>query len=510
MKKTTFVLAAVLAVEALMSGCAKTEKVSDEEKKLTLWTPLHTTVSYSYRNLGETPLMQEMEKRLGIKLEFEHPTQGQEKEQFNLLLASGDLPDIFYFILGYKFKGGEKRAIEEGMLKPLDDYINKEKAPNITKYIEEYPEIEKSMKLDDGTYFGFPFIRTDEFTKTSKGLIVRKDWLDKVGLPIPETVDEWETALTAFKNEIGATAPYTQLGTNEFALAYDSPRGYFYDVDENKVNYGPLKPGYKDFVARMRKWYELGLLDNEYATQNANIADAKITSGECGVISAGAASGINKYSNAMSDIEGVKWAGAPYPVLKKGEKVKYGQKGDTAMVAHYITGACKDIDIALKFLDYGYGEEGHMLYSFGIEGESYNMVDGYPKFTEMITDNPDVPMNNQLSKYCMSAYGGPFNQDPRYFEQYLKLDEQKQAIQMWMNAENSDTLPTLSFTTAESEAIETALADISSYWTECEYKMVMGQKDMSEYDSCIEKLRELGIEKVLKVYNDAYTRMMNR
>ena len=86
---------------------------------------------------------------------------------------------------------------------------------------------------------------------------------------------------------------------------------------------------------------------------------------------------------------------------------------------------------AAKFLDYGYSEEGHMLYNFGIEGVSYEMVDGYPKYTELITNNPDnLTMQHAMGRYMASAYGGPFIQDKRYYEQYLPYEEQKEAVSL--------------------------------------------------------------------------------
>lgn len=139
------------------------------------------------------------------------------------------------------------------------------------------------------------------------------------------------------------------------------------------------------------------------------------------------------------------------------------------------------------------------------------MIDGYPTYTEDITDNKEnIPMSNQLAKYVMSVYGGPFVQDKRYFEQYLKRDEQKEAIQRWSEVENSNLLPSLILTAEEGEAIATPLADILSFWTEAEYKLIMGKMDMSEYDACVAKLSEMGIEKVLKIYNDAYARRMSK
>ena len=510
MKKRVIFLAAIVFATSVLGGCGKKEETSASGDKLSVWMKLLPVVSYSYKNFGETPIAAELEKRTNTELEFIHPTQGQEKEQFNLMIASKELPDIIY-AMPNDFKGGVTQAVEEGIILGLNDYINEEKAPNLTKLIKEDEQVDKSIKLDDGTYCGFPSGAKDRYLLTFKGLIVRQDWLDKLNLPLPETVDEWEQALIGFKNELGAEAPYTILGTNEFAGAYDVSRSFFYDVDKKEITYGPLKPEYKEFVARMKKWYDMGLLDREFATQSQTMADAKITGGQSGVISAGAASGINKYAVAMSDIEGVKWAGAQYPVLVKGEKPKYGQLNEKSHPGQFITTACKNIEAAVRFLDYGYSEAGHMLYNFGIEGESYEMIDGYPKYTEDITDNAEgIPMNNQLAKYAMSVYGGPFLQDKRYYEQYLKRDEQKAAISLWEQVENSYDLPNLILTAEEGNAIATPLTDITSSWTESEYKLIMGKIDMSEYDACVQKLYDMGIEKVLKVYNDAYVRKINK
>ncbi|MBP3360075.1 MAG: extracellular solute-binding protein [Clostridia bacterium] len=507
-KRTITALVVLSSVAALGTGCQKSgdRAASGERTKLSFWMQLFSQVSYSCTNFGETEIAKELQNRLNMDIEFVHPTQGQENEQFNLMIASQELTDIL-FTPATRFKGGVTQAMDDGVIIDLSDYLNDKKAPNITRLMKEDKDIDTAIKLDDGRYCGFPAVASERELRTFKGLIVRKDWLDKLGLPIPETIDEWETTLKAFKNDIGAEIPYTFLGSNEFASAFGVARNYYYDVDKKKITFGGLEPGYKDFLTTMNKWYSEGLLDSEFATQNQTIADAKVTSGQTGVISAAAASGINKYSVAMADVEGLKWAGAPYPVLRKGETPKYGQISEKANPQLFITSACKDVDSAVRFLDYGFGEEGHMLYNFGIEGKSYTMENGYPKYTEDMTDNKEgIPMSNQLAKYVMSIYGGPFNQDTRYFEQYLKRDEQKEAIKSWSTIQNSDTLPTLLLTNEEGEKIATILTDISKYWNETEFKLIMGKIDMSEYDACIAKLHEIGIDTVLDVYNNAYER----
>ena len=103
------------------------------------------------------------------------------------------------------------------------------------------------------------------------------------------------------------------------------------------------------------------------------------------------------------------------------------------------------MDSAIKFLDYGYSDEGRMLYNFGIEGVSYKMENGYPKYTDLILNNPEnKSMTVALSNYARSYDAGPFIQDVRYMEQYAALDEQKRALKTWSNTDAYEhTLPNL-------------------------------------------------------------------
>lgn len=60
----------------------------------------------------------------------------------------------------------------------------------------------------------------------------------------------------------------------------------------------------------------------------------------------------------------------------------------------------------MKFLDYGYTDEGRIFFNFGIEGESYEMINGYPTYTEMITHDPNgLSMQATLSHYCRASNG---------------------------------------------------------------------------------------------------------
>ena len=113
----------------------------------------------------------------------------------------------------------------------------------------------------------------------------------------------------------------------------------------------------------------------------------------------------------------------------------YGNSGPSAA----ISTACKNVEAAARLLDFSYGEEGHMLVNFGIEGVSYEMVNGNPEYTEVITDNPDgLSMTNAMSIYMRCHTNGAFIQDPRYIEQYYRLPSSRKLLEcghkpIWVN-----------------------------------------------------------------------------
>ena len=106
------------------------------------------------------------------------------------------------------FPGGPEKAIGDGYILKLNDLIDQH-APNLKKFLQENPDIDKMVKTDNGSYYAFPFIRGDEYLRVFQGPIIRKDWLDELGLPVPETIDDWTAMLRAFKEKKGAAAPFS-------------------------------------------------------------------------------------------------------------------------------------------------------------------------------------------------------------------------------------------------------------------------------------------------------------
>ena len=520
--KVVAFLTAMVLVTVMLAGCGtstETERLYDDQ--LTYWVDLNSNITMTASGMGDIPFAKELQDRLSIDIDFLHPPSGQGsgEEKFNIMMAMGELPDIIEYRWATGYLGGPGKAIADGKLLDLSEYLDK--MPNFKNYVENVAseEVLKLIKTDEGQIFGVPFVRGDESLQVSAGLIIRQDWLDELGLDVPETLDDWEVMLRAFKDEKGATAPLTMqawvLNWGLFAGAYGVTQvdsGY---IENGTVKYGAVQPGFKSALERLNKWYDEGLLDNDMAALNGQIIETNILTGVSGVMVGSIGSGIGKLTTAAR-AEGdmtFKLAAAPVPVLNKGDKPQFG---------HYnlpvpedfcvITKDSKNIDAALRLLDYGFSEEGHMLYNFGIENESYTMVGGYPTYTEYITENPDgLSMTAAMARYMRSYSTGPFVQDVRYMEQYGALPEQKDALKVWSNTDAYKyAMPYLYIDSENASQLARVQNSIRTYEDEFTVKFIMGVEPIDNFDNFVSEINKRGLSDFLRIKQEAYDRYMQR
>lgn len=487
---------------------------------LTYWMDLNSNVAANYSNMGETPFGKKLQENTGIQIEFQHPAVGQATEQFNLLLADTTLPDLIeYNWLGYS--GGPEKAIQDAVIIPLNDVID-QYCPNLKAYLEANPEIDRMIKTDDGTYYCFPFIRGSDKLVTSTGAMIRGDWLEELGLEVPTTIDDWHDVLTAFKEKKGAAAPFTYWYANEsltdnnpFAYAYGAPRG-LYLAEDGTIHYGAVEDGYKEYLMTMNQWMSEGLIDVDLATLTNDQVAAKITNGSSGASFGWCGSGMGNWTTAgQATNENYMLVPAPYPTLQKGEIPEFGQKDNNYVKggAVAITTSCEDVELAARLLDYGYSEEGTMLYNFGIEGESYTLdADGNANYTDLILNNPDgLSITHAMGGYMRANYNGPFVQNERYAEQYYQFDSQKDAMDVWSNTNMKDHLiPPITPTVEESKEQAQYLTEINTYRNEMTLKFILGNASFDEWDEYVETIQGMNLDRVLEIQNAALERYHSR
>lgn len=403
----------------------------------------------------------------------------------------------------------------------LNDLID-EHAPNLKKFLQENPDIDKMVKTDSGSYYAFPFIRGDEYLRVFQGPIIRQDWLDELGLPVPETIEDWTTTLTAFKEKKGASASFgvvskprffNESGNGAFLGAFGVTRGFY--LEDGSVKFGPAENGFKEYLSLFRQWYKDGLLDKNIATADTKSLDGNIASGATGASVGNAGGGIGKWQPLVeSNDKDAVLVGAPYPVLNKGDKPKFGQKhkayASEGTVA--ITTAAKDPVLAVKMLDYGYSEEGRMFFNFGMEGVSYNLADGYPKYTDLLLANPDKLAPAQaISLYTRGSYNGPFIQDKRYAEQFFALQTQRDAVVTWQNTDaDKYSLPPITPTPEESTEYAKIMNDINTLVDEMTLKIILGAEPVDQFESYISKMNSLHLDRAIEIQAAALDRYNKR
>lgn len=483
---------------------------------LTYWMPMNLDASKVMKSYNESIVFQQMEKLTNVKIQFIHPAIGQESEQFNLMIASGSCPDMIMTGVSNYVGGGEK-ALQDGVFLKLNDLAAKY-MPNYTKLRNDNPEAKKETVTDSGDMVAvYPLMKQENLCWA--GPSIRKDWLDETGMPVPQTLSDWDALLKAIKAKHPDSTPilFAKEGAPSFRVdgvdTYDTflsayGVGPSFYVDNGKVAYGPMQSGFKTYLQMMNGWYKAGLLDKDFPARDDSGITNLITSGKAAVY-VGSVDSANQYFSAAK----LAYVTAPYPTLKKGDKIEFRAKDWTATPtgsAVSISAQCKHPEVALAWLDYAYSEKGSMLYNFGVEGQTYTMQNGSPMFTDTVLHNSDV--NATAAQYKFKFFVGPQLRWGAYsnastITNPTVMEEKKE----WTtNTGYGLMLPPTTMTSDEGKKYANIMNSIDTYRTEMTIKFIMGFEPLDKFDQYVAQLKTLKIDDALALQQAAYDRFEKR
>ena len=524
-KPAVLLCVSILCISLCFAGCSGKQAVSDGDiNTFTYWTSLPAVLATLVQSFGEVEMYKYLEEKTGIHIDFIHPAAGQEGEQFNLLLASRDFPDMIEHAW-VNYSGGAQKAIDDGVIIALDEYIDN--APNYKATMTDKYELSeiyrRNSTTDSGQYFGFTALNTGNF-RIFGGPCVRRDLLAKYNLEMPVTIDDWTNVLTTFKNN-GISTPITgsignvsNSGDLPFAGAFGVAGRWYLEGDT--VKYGPMEDGFKDYLALMNKWYTEGLMDRDIATNQQTLIDSKIVNGDSAALFQGyLGSALGRYLG-QKQAEDPAWdlVGADYPVLEKGDINQFPTMEEDVRKTNTIaiTTACKDPAKAVAWCDNLYSEEGLMLTNFGVEGKSYNMVEGKPVYVDEILKNPEnLSINEALQLHTRATSAAPgFNQAEEYLNQYYAYEQQRESFQKWeVNTApgRSHKMPNLFSTEEESDIITSIQADLETYVNESLWNFISGGDSLDNYDKFVETLKnQFRIEEYQNILQQQYNRYISK
>ena len=490
---------------------------------LDYWLGFNANVSPNYTNLGDTPFAKGLEERTGIKINFLHPPTAANaaREQLNLMIASNDLPDIveWNWVSPTDFPGGPEKGIADNTILRLNSIID-QWAPNLKAYLNANPQYDRMVKTDNSSYYAFPFIRDGEKLLYSQGMMIRKDWLDDLGMKPPTTLDEFHTMLVRFKNEKNCQAPFTIVWSNNQRMLVSSfgiLKNWYISADDGKVHLGIIEPAYRRWAETMAQWYKEGLIDPDLMSIQTAQQNTKMTNGTAGSTVASGGSGIGTWTPAARATNPrYEIIAIADPVERAGQKLVYSIPNQeySGQDCAAISGTSKNVEIAARLLDWGYSQAGHMYYNFGIEGESWNMVNGQPIFSDQVMKNPNGwPLAQSMSAYCRSPAAGPFIQNVGYIEQYYELPEQKQLLINYVVPGASNyILPALTATTDESRELNSIMQDVNTYVDEMTAKFVLGTEAITDasWNTFVTTIQRMNIQRAIEIQNAALERFKRR
>ena len=450
----------------------------------------------------------------GVKINFNAPSMENAFTQFELMVAADDFEDIVGGF-GDMYMGGAAAAYEGDLIYDIAPLIA-ENAPDYQRVIDGNDAYKAFAYEPDGTMLGVYGVYKYDVSSVTNGVFIRQDWLDDLNLDLPVTYDDWHETLTAFKNEKGAEAGLllpmgsesrgaTYAGGYQ-TIGYSSDArmsgGHFFQVD-GKVTSSLIDDNYRDYLTMINSWYEEGLVYHDfYSNDTRDILDPLVYGNQVGIFD-GKVDYITRFESG--DPNGaIRLTGIANPVKNEGDKSGFGnyveQKSSVS-----ITTSCDNPELALQWLNYFFTEEGILLCNYGQEGVSFEYgPDGTPVFTDLILHNEDpwLQFGNVTRLYLLDEVLPTVYDQTRELSAYS--EKEQEAIALWSDTKEAKyTMPSVTLTTEENEELYKLLADIETYASENVIRFIIGDLDLSEWDSFTSTMRDMGIERCIEIYQGA-------
>ena len=376
-------------------------------------------------------------------------------EKFNLMMSSGSVPDMDIYVSDPILKYYKAFA-------PLNDLIS-EYCPNYEALMNEYSFLRKDLTSADGNIYT---IQSKAAFRFANAVIVRQDWLDKLNLSVPTTTEEYYQVLKAFKeqdpngngeaDEIPLIASDGRRGDAEspglsmLDAAFGIDEDFYVSDDGSEILFGAIDSRMKDALTYLNRLYSEGLIDQEYLTRDYSTIDGLISESRAGMW--------------------IAW-------------------GISVEEAASIQDQNADLAVILPPVD----------------ESTYTLADGKPVYTDEILKSDDGPLtaarkygintwlpHNQLAsaEFGRTAGEGKFEAAVSFYDPYIV-----------------EPVPALKFTDEEKSTITSVYeGEIKTYLDESLDAFITGKKPLSEFEDFVAQMKKMGIEDILKIYNDAFQR----
>jgi putative aldouronate transport system substrate-binding protein len=348
-----------------------------------------------------------------IQVEFVAVSRYEETDKLNNLMASGTAPDVCYTYSGdlvsfYRDQGGLTELTPYlDLLGDLDVLLGEDTS------LPGRRMLERNKVLETGEIHSIPARRMNV---AGANTFIRKDWLDALGLPVPETRDQFHDALLAFKNnadKLGVDViPFTM--TTDIRWRAGNLVDSFIDPNISEkdrwintvIDRNFLLPGVKEGYRYLNQMYLEGLIDPEFYLYKDDVKNEELI--KAGRVGAFIHNWDQAYRNSPSFVDGLRENVPNGEIItidpfENAAGKKYKMKYNAAGLNVFVPGNSKVPEAAVRYINWLAKPEVYKFLQFGEEGKNHKIVNGLP--ATIPADGPTIQNSLNNIDYTISMNG---------------------------------------------------------------------------------------------------------
>jgi putative aldouronate transport system substrate-binding protein len=492
-KLSIFVLCSTLLLTACGGGkkeAGQTAGAETNERPTITWlNVLHTA------SPPTDTILKKLEEKTNTKIQFSWIPDASKEERINTSLASDSLADIV--TLTALSNSSVRNALKSGMFWEVESYLNE--FPNLANISED---TRKSAYIG-GKLYGIPFQKD----LARNGVIIRKDWLDKLNLPVPKTTDELMAVAKAFTEQDpdGNNANDTTGFMDRSDLIYGAFKtlsSYFgtpnnWHVDEN----GKMTPefdteAYIKTMDFMKQAYDNGYMNKDFAVTAKTDQQQNFAQGKAGIYVGAlvdAKNLLNMAKGIQDNMELVLVNDITSTGNEKDRAIWAANNGIGGLLAFPRSEVKDEAELkqVLKFVNDLMDEDAYRLMTNGIEGVHYSID----------ADKAVTIIDNTLWQQEVQPFSSSRPKENGYGIHSADPLKQQSDKLIQDNAKYAVLNPAYSL---ESETYNTQGSELQKEITDATYKYILGKADVAAFKESVEKWKKSGGAQIIQEYEEAY------
>lgn len=423
--------------------------------------------------------------------------------KLNSMLAGGDVPDLFSVNVDQL-----QTLVDNGLVVPVDEYVAN--MPHYNARLTDEAKINYDNFSIDGKHYGLTYtvLEGELSGNGSKGLSIRMDWLDNLGLSVPTTLDELHDVLYAFTyNDPDGNGKDDTYGLGTDKTEFISPVFGAFGIYLNGINswmerdgelvHSTTLPETKEALAVLRQWYAEGLIDPDKFVVEAQQAEDKFISGKFGVWMTDVFNANDaRIAWANNEVD-ASCAFIPPPEGPDGEKgTSITPVVNMAMVISADCAENKDVDRLIKILDWMVNDDedgGLKLVEYGLEGVHYT----YDPETDFI----DQSLISGYDELYREGYSTPIRWITVTDRRWIAPDDPRATDLTLANQEENLNVAIFDSTVPAMKDYPD-LYDV--LWNEYYTKIIMGTLELDAFDEYVEKFYAQGGTELTEQVNEKW------